>query len=166
MIVSIAAPFADSRVADLRLAHGMARLPALGVHRVAVPGGRIELRVLGASHQVVAELGGGRWSETVACLAGHGALPETDETADGALRCRFVARCFRLTPAEFAARVRELRQRCDRRRDALAATFPGSPLAVTALLASAANSGLRWQSWHAYPQTAELVETTSLVTPR
>lgn len=167
MKASIAAPFADSRAADLRLAHGLARLPALGVHRVAVLGGRIELRVLGASHQVVADVGGGRWSETVACLAGHdGTLPESDETVDGALRCRFVARCCRLEPSEFAARVRELRQRCDRRRDALVAIFPGSPLAVTVLLGSAASGGARWQSWHAYPQTTELVETTSLVTPR
>jgi hypothetical protein len=164
---SLAVPFADSRAADLRLAYGLARLPALGVHRVAVPGGDIELRVLGASHQVVADLDGARWSETVACLAGHdGALPESDEARDGALHSRFAARCHRLAAAEFAGRVRALRRRCERRPDALVGTFPGSPLAVTALVVREAADGVGWQTWHAYPQTAEIVQTTSLVQTR
>ena len=164
MRASIAAPFADSRAADLRLAYGLARLPALGVHQVPVPGGRIELRVLGASHQVVADLGGASWSETVACLAGHdGTLPESDEAHDGALVSRFVARYRRLADAEFEVRVRALRHGCERDPDALVATFPGSPLAVTALLVRGTADGVGWRTWHAYPQTAEIVETTSLV---
>lgn len=167
MKASIAAPFADSRATDLRLAYGLERLPALGTHRVAVPGCWIELRVLGASHQVVADLGGASWSETVACLTGRdGTLPESDEVIEGALRARFVARCFRLAPAEFAARVRAVRRRCEGRPDALVGTFPGSPLAVTALLGCGTAGGASWQTWHAYPQTAELVETTSMVGPR
>lgn len=167
MRTSIAAPFADSRAADLRLVYGLARLPALGVHHVPVPGGHIELRVLGASHQVVADLDRGSWSETVACLAGRdGRLPESEEMIDGALRSRFAARRSRLAPAEFATRVREVRQCCQDRPDALVGTFPGTPLAVTALLGSGTADGVRWQTWHAYPQTAELVETTSLVAPR
>lgn len=172
MRTSIAAPFADSRAADLRLAYGLARLPALGVHQVAVPGGGIELRVLGASHQVVADLDGAGWSETVACLAGHdgalpdGALPESDAAHDGALHSRFVARCRRLAPAEFEVRVRALRHSCERHPDALVGTFPGSPLAVTALLVRQMPDGVGWRTWHAYPQTAELVETTSLLETR
>lgn len=164
---TIAAPFVDSHAADLRLAYGLARLPALGVHRVPVPGGEIELRVLGASHQVVADLGTACWSETVACLAGHdGALPESDEARDGALHSRFVSRCRRLAAAEFAVRVCALRWRCERRPDALVGTFPGAPLAVTALLARATADGAGWRTWHAYPQTGELVETRSVVGAR
>ncbi len=164
---SIAAPFVDSRAADLRLAYGLAPLPALGVHRVAVPGGEVELRVLGASHQVVADLDGVGWSETVACLAGHdGALPESDEAQHGSLRSRFAARCRRLAVAEFEARVRALRRHGERHPDALVGAFPGSPLAVTALLVRVAAGGVGWRSWHAYPQTAEIVETTSLVETR
>ncbi len=163
MRASIAAPFVDSRATDLRLAYGLARLPALGVHRVTVPAGWIELRVLGASHQVVADLGA-PWSETVACLPGHdGALPESDEACEGGLRARFVARCTGLAADEFAARVREVLQRCEGRRDALVGTFPGSPLAVTALLVREVRGGVGWRTWHAYPQTAEVVETTSVV---
>lgn len=167
MKASIAAPFTDSRATDLRLAYGLERLPALGTHRVAVPGGRIELRLLGASHQVVFDLDGARWSETVACLTGRdGTLPESDEMIEGALRARFVARCFRLGPAEFASRVHAVWRHCEGRSDALVGTFPGSPLAVTALLGCGTAGGARWQTWHAYPQTAELVETRSTVGPR
>ncbi len=56
--------FADSRAADLSLAYGLRPLPALGTHSVTLGGLTVELRVLGASHQVVL----GDWSETVACL--------------------------------------------------------------------------------------------------
>lgn len=168
MRASIAAPFADSRTADLRLAYGMQRLPALGIHSVVLAGAHLELRVLGASHQVVVDLDGATWSETVACLAGHDthprALPESDEQRAGGLRSRFVSRCVRLEPVAFAARVHAVRQWCDGRSDALVGTFPGSPLAVTALLVAPATAGRAgWRTWHAYPQTGELVETTSLV---
>lgn len=167
MRASIAAPFADSRVTDLRLAYGLERLPALGTHHVAVPGGRIELRVLGASHQIVVDLDGARWSETVACLADRdGRLPDCDEVTEGALRSRFVARCFRLPSVEFTARVRAVRRRCESRPDALVGSFRGSPLAMTALLGGGTSGRVSWQTWHAYPQTGELVETSSTVAPR
>lgn len=167
MRVSIAAPFADTRATDLRLAYGLARLPAFGVHRVAAPGGGIELRVLGASHQVIADFDGETWSETVACLADlDGALPASDEAGASGLRSRFVSRCSRLQPVAFAARVRAVRQHCQGRSDALVGTFPGSPLAVTALLVAPATCGrAEWQTWHAYPQTGEVVETWSVVGP-
>ena len=45
--------FADSRAADLSLAYGLRPLPALGTHSVTLAGLTLELRVLGASHQVV-----------------------------------------------------------------------------------------------------------------
>jgi len=158
----IAVPFADSRAADLSLAYGLHRLPALGTHRVARPGGRLELRVLGASHQVVLEVGDTRWSETVACLPGRGGpLPAREDVVLDGLTARFEARCRQLAPATLAARVQALRDRCEQHPDALVGTFPGSPLAVTAVLVDSLATG--WRTWHAYPQTGELVETRSVV---
>lgn len=159
----ITAPFADSRAADLSLAYGLDRLPALGTHHVERPGVRLELRVLGASHQVVVEAGDARWSETVACLPGRdgGALPAREDTVLDGLPARFEARYLQLAPAVLAARVRALRDRCEEHPHALVGTFPGSPLAATAVLVDPRASG--WRTWHAYPQTGELVETRSVV---
>ncbi|MGH4019165.1 MAG: DUF2617 family protein [Pseudonocardiaceae bacterium] len=163
----IATPFADSRAADLSLAHGLERLPALGTHQVELPGSVVELRVLGASHQVVAEIAGVTWSETVACLGDADAvLPGRHETSDGRLHARFSARCTEVTPAVLDGRVGALRRRCEGSPDALIGTFPGSPLAVTALLALPEPGGARWWSWHVYPRTGELVETASVVSAR
>ena len=161
----IATPFADSRVADLSLVYGMAPLPALGIHHVALPGAELELRVLGASHQVVLDVGGIRWSETVACLPDRaGSLPAHDEVNTGPLRSQFTSRCRRLRPAQLAEQVRGIVRRYERHPRALVGAFPGSPLAITALLVQNLGEGTAgWFTWHAYPQTGELVQTASVV---
>ncbi len=160
--------FADSRAADLSLAYGLRPLPALGTHTVTLGGLTVELRVLGASHQVVL----GDWSETVACLPGRpGALPARQEQVVGDHRVTFEARVDR--PADFAAEVSRVIAACEADQDALVAEFPGSPLAVTALFASVpsvssstCDGGVAWETWHAYPQAGELVYTKSVVSPR
>lgn len=155
--------FADSRAADLSLAYGLRPLPALGTHRVVLPGVTLELRVLGASHQVVL----GDWTETVACLPDRpGALPEREETVVGDFLVRFSARCDRLDADAFAARVAAVVASCESDEHALVGEFPGSPLAVTALSARASGDGAAWQTWHAYPQVGELVWTSTVVSPR
>lgn len=158
--------FADSRAADLSLAHGLRPLPALGTHRVVLPGLELELRVLGASHQVVL----GDWTETVACLPDRpGALPAREETVVGGYLVRFEAVCHRLDDDELAARVTAITSACAADEHSLVGEFPGSPLAVTALRArpvAGATGGATWTTWHAYPQAGELVETVSVVVPR
>lgn len=155
--------FADSRAADLSLAYGLRPLPALGTHRVVLPGLELELRVLGASHQVVL----GDWSETVACLPDRAdGLPAAEEKLVGDFRVRFRAECLRLESAEFAGTVAGIVAACESDEHSLVGEFPGSPLAVTALAARAEGTGASWRTWHAYPQAGELVETVSVVTPR
>jgi hypothetical protein len=150
--------FADSRAADLSLTYGLRPLPALGTHRVTLGGLTVELRVLGASHQVVV----GDWSETVACLPDRpGALPTREEHRLGDHLVRFEAVCER--PADFAATVSRIVADSAADPHALVAEFPGSPLAVTALSAREVDGGVRWQTWHAYPQVGELVRTSSVV---
>lgn len=164
----IATPFADSRAADLSLAYGLAPLPALGTHHVALPGARLDLRVLGASHQVVLDVGDIRWSETVACLPDRtGSLPAQDKVDTGPVRSQFTARCRRLHPAQLAEQVRAVVRHCERHPRALVGAFPSSPLAITALLVQDRGGGAAgWFTWHAYPQTGELVQTASVVAAR
>ncbi|MGB3437199.1 MAG: DUF2617 family protein [Actinophytocola sp.] len=153
--------FADSRAADLSLAYGLRPLPALGTHTVTLGGLSVELRILGASHQVVL----GDWSETVACLPDRpGALPAREEQVVGDYVVRFAARCDR--PADFGAEVSRVIAACEADQNAFVAEFPGSPLAVTALSAAVVDNGVAWQTWHAYPQAGELVYTKSVVSPR
>lgn len=163
----IAAPFVDSRAADLSLVFGLDRLPALGTHRVELPGASVELRVLGASHQVMLGIDGLEWSETVACLPDRAStLPVREQSRVGDLVSRFAARCVRLAPAELAARAGALRRHCEGHPHALVGTFPGSPLAVTAMVVDPVvpvGTLVGWWSWHAYPRTGEVVTTRSVL---
>jgi hypothetical protein len=165
----IATPFADSRATDLSLSYGLPPLPALSTHQVELPGARVELRVLGASHQVVLDVGRPEqvagWSETVACLPDRqGNLPAHDMIDSGPLRIRFRAGCLRLNRVRLAEQVQVIARRCEGHPRALVGTFPGSPFAITALLVQDRGAGeVGWYSWHAYPQTAELVTTASVV---
>ncbi len=153
--------FADSRAADLSLAYGLRPLPALGTHAVTLGGLTIELRVLGASHQVVL----GDWSETVACLPDRpGALPAHQEQLVGDHRITFEARVDR--PDDFEGVVQQVITSCADDPRALVAEFPGSRLAVTALAAGPHGDGVAWETWHAYPQAGELVYTKSVVSLR
>ena len=189
----IATSFADSCAADLSLAYGLAPLPALSTHQVELPGARVELRVLGASHQIVLDIGRPQpvagwsetvagwsetvagwsetvagWSETVACLPDRpGTLPAHNLVDSGPLRVRFRAGCLRLDRVRLAEQVRVITRRCEGHSQALVATFPGAPWAITALLVQDRGpGGVGWYSWHAYPQTAELVTTASVVVAR
>ncbi|CAM3811549.1 DUF2617 family protein [Nocardiopsis rhodophaea] len=178
----VSAPFVDTRAADLAWSLEHPLVEALAVRTVPTPYGYVELRVLGASHQVrvtasggdagaVDEDGSGELLETVACLPDHaGALPErTTAAGPGAAHYTFdsVVESFAGAEREFAARVTRLRDAAASRQDALIGTFPGSPLAVTALALLApggpGEAALTWRTWHAYPQSAELVTTTTSV---
>ncbi|MEY9210730.1 DUF2617 family protein [Thermobifida halotolerans] len=163
MHTTVDVPFSDTRAADLAWSITHPPVAPLATRTVRLAGARVELRVLGASHQVVLDHGTARLVETVACLPGAvGGLPgERAPRVPGVARHHFASSVRCLDPAEFTARTTAVRDRLADRPDALLATFPGDPLAVTALLATAAGPVLHWRSWHAYPQTGELVTTMS-----
>jgi hypothetical protein len=142
VLVRLDTPYTDTTAGDLSFALGLPELPAL--HVLRLPG--LELRLLGASHQVVwTRVDGERLVETVACLPGRD--PHLPPSVDGAAY-RFESTVERLGTApswrELAADPR-----------ALVGVFPGDPDAVTALRAE--DRG--WRTWHAYPQSGELVTT-------
>lgn len=161
MLVSLHAPYVDTSAADLSLALGGPELPALAVRDIDLPGlPRLRLRLLGASHQVVL----GRLTETVACLPGRPPhLPGTlhDERAG----YRFLATVLRPDGDGLRTRVATLRAELADDPYALIGVFPGDEDAVTALSVRPGppDGALAWRTWHAYPQTNELVLTETVV---
>jgi len=159
VLASLAVPFADVAAASLRHALDLPAQPALAVRRLSLAGRRLELRLLGASHQVLVNDGGGvTCSETVACTAPGIDLPQAVET--GAYRFR--ARVRRMTRTALDVEVSDLRESLADDPLALLGVFPGHPSSVTAVLAEP--DGLGWRTWHAYPQAGELVVTATRIT--
>jgi hypothetical protein len=166
VLVALDAPYADTRAADLRFAVGVSHRPdqrvAVGVPHlrelaVDVGGVTVELRLLGASHQVRC----GAFTETVACLP---ALSEVVPQEFATPGYRFRSRIRRLDPEAFAAECAALRERAEAEPHALAAVFPGARDALTVLVARPAGGGAAWWTAHAYPQSGELVLTETKVT--
>jgi hypothetical protein len=164
---SLRVPYADSCARSLAWHLGPAGSVALGTVELALPGARVELNVLGGSHHVVVAMGGVACSEVVACSPGAAGLPETAERSVGGLNYAFVSRTELVGPAVLARRAERLVRRLSARPDALVGIFPGSPHAVTALVAAATSppGGVAWRTWHVYPNTGEVVTTRSLLAP-
>ncbi len=138
----------------LRWATGMSPIEPLAARRVALNSATVELRVLGASHQVLV----GGFSETVACGLPGGATMPT-KSSDGPYA--FASRTERFAAPDYATRVRGLIDTLTGDPAAIVAGFPGSELAVTGLRAEQIDDAISWTTWHAYPQTGELVTTES-----
>lgn len=162
MLVRLCAPYADTTAGDLSFTLDLPTLPALHVLRLSPPAmspGRlpaaVELRLLGASHQVVWPAPDGtRRVETVACLPGHPPhLP--GEVTDPHTGYQFS--CTVRRPGRPV--IAQLTQSLADDPYALVGLFPGDPHAVTALRLHAGG----WRTWHAYPQTGELVTTRTVL---
>lgn len=176
------AAVSDSRalpgVADLPVAYADTRADALG-HSLSTPqqpalarvdamlaGWSVSVRLLGASHQILVSGPGldEPLCETVACLTGTTSLPPT--LSEG--HYRFASRIDHLTDDELACAVDDLVDEVSvahrRGLPALLGRFPGSPLAVTAVVVDSDDEALHWQTWHTYPQTGEAAVTTGSVT--
>lgn len=160
MRIALSAPYADVRAADLVLtldAPAVAPLEALDARLGAFV---LELGVLGHSHQVRVRAPGLELTETVACRPGaDGDLPPAHQQRRGARRYGFTAAVQPLS----AASARTLAARVESDAHGIVGVFAGDASAFTALRACAVPGGVRWETWHAYPQTAELVRTTGTV---
>lgn len=170
MPTALSAPFADTSAADLAWTLDAPELPALLTRTRGLAGYRVELRVLGASHQVVlsAPSGGAPLlTETVACLPGAGGgLPgRAGPPVAGLASYDFTSSVATPARAAFAEQVERVRAAVEGDPRGVVAAFPGDPQAITALLPEALPAGgVRWRTWHAYPQTRELVTTVTTCT--
>ncbi|ROO82898.1 uncharacterized protein DUF2617 [Actinocorallia herbida] len=153
-------PYRDTSARALVFALDEPRHDALAVSAVVVDGLTVELRLLGASHQVVA----GPVLETVACLPGReqGLPPHAEAGLDG-WRYAFTSRT--LDVPDFPAALAEVTARLDRP-DALSGVFPGDPGALTGIIVDPCEAGITWRTWHTYPEAAQIVETASRLVRR
>ncbi|MEU1849579.1 DUF2617 family protein [Streptomyces sp. NPDC019990] len=164
MLTTLNTSYTDTRAADLAWALGREPLPALATLDLELGGSKLQLRLLGASHQVLLEEERGICSETVACIPGGSTpLPLGVAKRVGDWEYEFAARVEALTPGAFADRAQELLALVRDHPHGLAGVFPGSPHAFTALLAQHHEGQAHWRTWHAYPQDGQLVATRTKV---
>ncbi|MFF3847063.1 DUF2617 family protein [Streptomyces sp. NPDC002328] len=164
MLTTLHTSYTDTRAADLAWALGREPLPALATLDLELSGAQVQLRLLGASHQVLLEEEQGRCSETVACIPGSSTpLPLGVAKRLGDWEYEFAAHVEMLTPSQFTARAQELLALVSDHPHGLAGVFPGSPHAFTALLAQRHEGHVHWRTWHAYPQDGQLVATRTRV---
>ncbi|WP_037850786.1 DUF2617 family protein [Streptomyces sp. NRRL S-340] len=167
MLTTLNTSYTDTSAADLAWALGREPLPALAVLDLEMAGVNLQLRLLGASHQVLLEEERGACSETVACIAGSSTpLPLGVAKRVGDWEYEFAARVEELTPGSFAGRAQELLALVADHPHGLAGVFPGSPHAFTAMLAQRQDGQVHWRTWHAYPQDGQLVATRTRVGAR
>lgn len=164
MLTTLKTTYTDTRAADLAWCLGKEPLPALAVLDLQLDRAEVQLRLLGASHQVLLEEGSKVCSETVACIPGGSTpLPLGVAKRVGAWEYEFAARVETLSRSSFAGRAQELLALVAEHPQGLAGTFPGSPHAFTALLAQRGDGQVSWRTWHAYPQEGRLVATRTRV---
>jgi hypothetical protein len=165
VLVRLELPFVDARAADLTLALGAAPEEGLGSIKLAAAGGaEAELRLLGCSHQALVRSEDYELSELVACRPGPTAsLPSRADHVLGDRRYEFRANVTRMASNRYAGTAAALTQRVAAREDGLVGVFPGREGAFTALQLSWHESELRWETWHGYPQSGELVYTASRI---
>ncbi|MFJ5225602.1 DUF2617 family protein [Streptomyces sp. NPDC088400] len=167
MLTTLHTAYTDSRAADLAWALGRESLPALAVLDLHLDGAAVQLRLLGASHQVLLEDERGTCSETVACIPGSSTpLPLGVSTRVGEREYEFAARVETLSHGSFAGRAQELLALVADHPNGLAGIFPGIPNAFTAMLAQRDEGQVRWRTWHAYPQEGQLVVTRTRIGAR
>ncbi|MFJ9041026.1 DUF2617 family protein [Streptomyces sp. NPDC102406] len=162
MLTTLNTAYTDTSAADLAWALGREPLPALATLDLELADSKLQLRLLGASHQVLLEEEHGNCSETVACIPGSSTpLPLGVAKRVGDWEYEFAARVEHLTEGQFAGRAQELLALVADHPNGLAGVFPGSPHAFTAMLAQYHEGQVQWRTWHAYPQDGQLVATRS-----
>jgi hypothetical protein len=161
-------PFRDAAAADLAwsLLHGAVAPEALAHLRAPRTGpATVDLYVLGASHAVEVAMNGVVLTEVVAYGAPDGRTLEQAPAAlvRGGLSYHFDSTVEHHPLDAMEGIARALQDRLEGRADALFATFPGAPGAVTALRATAVADGAGWETWHLYPERGEVVRTATSI---
>ena len=169
MVVELDVGYCDTRAEDLGWSLELEPQPALAVRDVAGPGRLVQLRLLGASHQVVVRAGDGSGSpapdsipvclETLACIPDrtHPVPPET-RVALGPWRYTFESHVRRHGPAEFTGLLDGIERAA---LSGILGRYPGAPGAVTAISLRGEGPVLHWSTWHTYPQQGVIVTTHS-----
>lgn len=151
-------PYADTGADQLSLSFDEPLLPALSSVHCAFACAGVTLRLLGASHQVCVAVADTEIVETLACLPGRSrTLPPTFDMHSISFR----ARIERHDGASLTALTAQVSDQAAGPHS-LIGHYPGHPNAFTAIVATDLGHGARWDTWHAYPQTGDVVITSSV----
>lgn len=174
MHATLTTSYTDTRADALGWCLGMPPLPALATRDVELGGLKLQLRLLGASHQMLIDPDPGfdrgvgasgavrLVSETVACLPGVASpLPARVATRLGRWEYEFTSLTQTFADAAFASRVREIVDLASGHEHGLVGDYPGLPYAVTAMVVERCGAGAVWSTWHTYPQEGRIVSTRS-----
>lgn len=161
MLAPLSVPFVDTRASALTWWLGDDAPAALASLLLTGADGSLELRLLGASHHVVATVGAARCPEVVACGVRPAALPDRHDGAVDGAHYRFTSSTTAYDAVTLSRLARDLRRRCAGSSRALVGVFPGSPDALTVLAGREVRGGWAWSSWHVYPGAGEVVRTRS-----
>ena len=161
MITPLAVPYVDARASALSWWLGDDAPAPLAELVLTGRRGSLELRLLGASHHVVASTGAARCPEVVACGTARHPVPARHDGRVGDARYRFASTTTRYDASGLSRVARDLRRRAGTAPDALVGLFPGSPDALTVLVGRELRDGWGWSSWHVYPASGEVVRTRS-----
>ena len=165
-LVHLAVPFVDTSAAALRWHLDDRPRTALAVRSVRLGSMHVELRVLGASHQIIVRDGNASVGELVACGEGGSDLPSTRCQELDAHRYALSSGVRCGTRSTIHRAVDRLVRAAARHDRAIVAAYPGDVDAVTAIAVDATPAGVRWRTWHAYPRTGELVVTSTVLERR
>jgi len=166
--LALATPYADVRAADLVLRLDAPPGPTLGTRTVRLGGLEVQLGLLGHSHQVHVRGDGIALCETVACEPGRpGDLPGRRDQDRITHTYRFTADIEALGGTGGL----DIADEVAADPHGIVGLFPGHAEAFTALRVRTEGDagrprGVTWETWHAYPQTDELVRTTTVVAVR
>ncbi|HSA52160.1 MAG TPA: DUF2617 family protein [Yinghuangia sp.] len=166
MHAELTTAYTDTRADALGWYLGLRPIRPLALRPLELDGVRLELRLLGASHQVLVHAPRGVFSETVACL---GSGPRVPLPARAAQRVdgwdyEFTSLVEYLPDDRFEARVRCLVASVESHPGGMVGAYPGVPNAVTAITAEHCGPGIGWWTWHTYPQEGRIVSTRSRAT--
>ena len=164
MFVELTAGYCDTSAGELGWSVEIGPLRALATRRLDFAPFQIELRLLGASHQIAVWLAGTAGPlclETVACLPQQTVpLPRTAECELDGWLYTIESDVRTCSAAEFGERVAGI-ERCAGQ--GLAGRYPGIPGALTAIVIRPWQSGLWWTTWHTYPQDCQIATTLSFL---
>ena len=169
MVVELDVGYCDTRAEDLGWSLELEPQPALATRELAGSGFQIQLRLLGASHQVVVRTGDGPAEsipqsapvclETLACIPDRTyPVPAETRVALGQWRYTFTSHNRRHGRSEFAGLLAGIERAA---RSGVLGRYPGAPGAVTAIALRAQGPVLHWSTWHTYPQQGVIVTTHS-----
>jgi hypothetical protein len=169
MLVDLLTAYCDTHAEELGWSLDLGLRPALATRRIRTPPYEVELRLLGASHQVAvraAKPGAGRadsadplFLETVACIPRETtALPAEAARDRPRWSYTFQSAVRIVVSAQFDQTVARLEAAADR---GLVGRYPGASGALTAVLLAGGGRSLAWSTWHTYPQDRQVVTTES-----